>query len=331
MPKVELHVHLEGAIKPSVLWDLAQRNGVELPVTTPEEIQEWFTFKHFAHFVQLYLKVSECIQTPDDIEVVARAFLADQARQHIRYSEVTYTAYTHYHFKGLPFEDQLAALNRARVWAEAELGTTMGIVLDIPRSIGPENGAMVADWAIAAKRNGVVALGLSGFEAEYPSAMFRAIFARAYAAGVPAVPHAGEMGGAESMWGSLRLLHAARIGHGVRCLEDATLVQELYERQIPLEVCPTSNVCLGVVASIAEHPLPHLLDAGLYVTINSDDPALFNTTLTDEYLKIAHAFGLGKGDIKHLAQNAVYASFLPDDAKQKLTQEIARTGMLSQR
>lgn len=322
MPKVELHVHLEGAIKPAVLWELAQRNGVDLPVATVEEIQEWFTFTSFAHFVQVYLNISSCIQTPDDIELVARAFLADQARQHIRYSEVTYTAYTHYHFKGLLFEDQLAALNRARVWAEAELGTTMGIVLDIPRSIGTENGAMVADWAIASKGNGVVALGLSGFEAEYPSEMFRAVFARAYAAGVPSVPHAGEMAGAESIWGSLRMLHAVRIGHGVRCLEDAALVQELRERQVPLEVCPTSNVCLGVATSIAEHPLPRLLDAGLYVTINSDDPALFNTTLTDEYLKVAHAFGLGRSDVAHLAYNAVYASLLPDDAKQKLAQEL---------
>src|SRR5262245_52992048 len=291
MPKVELHVHLEGAIQPETLLTLAQRNGVALPADTVAGLRAWYTFTNFAHFIEIYLAVSACIRSPDDIELIAREFLAGQAAQGIRYSEVTYTAFTHYHFKGLPFREQLAALNRARAWAAAELGVTMGLVIDIPRSISAEDGLLVADWAIGALGDGVIALGLGGPEIGNPPEKFTAPSARARVAGLPSVPHAGETVGPESIWGALRALDAVRIGHGVRCLEDRVLVAELRERQIPLEVCPTSNVCLGVAPSIAEHPLPRLLNEGLYVTINSDDPPMFNTSLTDEYLKIADAFG----------------------------------------
>jgi adenosine deaminase len=322
MPKVELHVHLEGAVRPETLLVLAHRNGVALPASTPEGLRAWFTFSDFAHFVEVYLKISECIRTPDDIELVAREFLADQAGQHIRYSEVTYTAFTHYHFKGLPFREQLAALNRARAWAEAEHHTTMGLIIDIPRMIAPEAGLMVADWAISGMGEGVVALGLAGPEANHPPEPFRESFERAYAAGLPGVPHAGETAGAQSIWGALRTLHPARIGHGVRCLEDAALVAELRSRQIPLEVCPTSNVCLGVVPDLASHPLPRLLDAGLYVTLHSDDPALFGTTLTNEYLAAAQTFALGKEAIRDLVFNAVRASFLPDQRRADLEAEM---------
>ena len=135
MPKVELHVHLEGSIRPQTLLTLAQRHQVELPADTVADLQAWYTFTDFPHFIEVYLAVSSCLRTPDDIELIAREFLAGQAAQNIRYSEVTYTAYTHYYHRGLAFPDQLAALNRARTWAEAEYGTTMGLVLDIPRMI----------------------------------------------------------------------------------------------------------------------------------------------------------------------------------------------------
>lgn len=322
IPKVELHVHLEGAIQPETLLQLAQRNQIDLPATDLDSLRAWYAFKDFPHFAQVYLKLSECIKTPDDIELIAREFLAGQAAQQIRYSEVTYTAFTHYHFKGIPFADQLAALNRARVWAEAELGTTMGIVLDIPRPIPAEFGLTIAEWAISAMGNGVIALGLGGPEQGFPAEKFREAFDRAYAAGLPSVPHAGETAGPESIREALDVLHAQRIGHGVRCLDDPRLVDELRERQIPLEVCPSSNVCLGVAASIAEHPLPRLLDAGLYVTINSDDPPMFATTLTDEYIRVAQAFGLGREEVVQLVVNAIRASLLPDAEKAELEKNV---------
>ena len=311
MPKVELHVHLEGAIRPETLLELARRNDVPLPADTVAGLHKWYSFTDFPHFVEIYVAISACLRTPDDIELIAREFLAGQAAQNIRYSEVTYTAFTHYAHKNIAFRDQLAAINRARAWAAAELGVTMRLIIDISREQPTESGRQVADWAIDAIGDGVVALGLGGPEVGNPPEKFQAAFDRARAAGLPSVPHAGETVGAASIWGALRALGAVRIGHGVRCLEDPALVEELRARQIPLEVCPTSNVCLGVAPSMAEHPLPRLLAAGLYVTLNSDDPSMFNTTLNGEYLAAVSTFQLNVDDLERLALNAVRAALLP--------------------
>ena len=326
MPKVELHVHLEGSIQPETLLKLAERNQVKLPATTVEGLRQWYTFTNFAHFIEIYLTISSCICSAEDIELIAREFLRGQAAQNIVHSEVTFTAYTHFSLnRQISFVDQLAALSRARVWAAEEFGISVGWVLDISRNVRPvEHGLTVADWAISGINDGVVALGLGGPEAGNPPELFQAAFEKALAGGLASIPHAGEVAGAESVWGALKTLKAQRIGHGVRCLEDTTLVAELRERQIPLEVCPTSNVCLGVAAPIAEHPLPRLLDAGLYVTINSDDPPMFNTTLTDEYLKIADAFGFGVESIEQLVLNAVRASLLPEPARIEMEERFRR-------
>ncbi|MEO7909575.1 MAG: adenosine deaminase [Roseiflexaceae bacterium] len=318
IPKVELHVHLEGAIRPATLLKLARRNHVPLPADTVAGLRSWYSFTDFPHFVEIYMAISACLRTPDDIELITREFLAGQAAQNIRYSEVTYTAFTHYARKNIAFRDQLAAINRARAWAAAELGVTMGLIIDISRERPAESGLQVADWAIDAMADGVVALGLGGPEVGNPPEKFRGAFERARAAGLPSVPHAGETVGAASIWGALRALGAVRIGHGVRCLEDPILVDELRARQIPLEVCPTSNVCLGVVPSMAEHPLPHLLAAGLYVTLNSDDPPMFNTSLNGEYLAAARTFQLNADDLERLALNAVRAALLPAAARTAL-------------
>jgi len=315
MPKVELHVHLEGAVRPETLLQLSRRNNIPLPATTLEELQAWYRFTDFANFVDVYLTLSECIRTVEDIELIAREFLKGQAAQNILYSEVTYTAYTHYIQKGLAFEEQLAALNRARAWGEEALGTQMRLILDIPREIPADEGRMTAEWAIGAMGDGVVGLGLGGPEGEHPPEKFAEAFAMAQQAGLPCVPHAGETAGPNSIWGALRTCSAVRIGHGVRCLEDPALVKELRERQIPLDVCPTSNVCLGVVADLESHPLPHLIAEGLCVTINSDDPSLFGTTLTDEYLRIVAAFGFDRPDLEGLVMNAVHSSLLEPGEK----------------
>ncbi|MCK6630223.1 MAG: adenosine deaminase [Anaerolineae bacterium] len=322
MPKVELHVHLEGSIQPETLLKLAQRHGVDLPAKTVEGLRTWYTFTDFPHFIEVYLAVSSCLRTPDDIELIAREFLAGQAAQNIRYSEVTYTPYTHYKHRGLPFSEQLAALNRARAWAEAEDGVGMGLVLDISRDVSPEEGMLTAEWAISAMGEGVVALGLGGPEVGHPPEKFKEAFDRAYTAGLPSVPHAGETVGPASIWGALNELHAVRIGHGVRCLEDPALVDELRIRQIPLEVSPTSNVCLKVFPNLAHHALPLLLREGLYVTLNSDDPPMFNTTLTQEYLAVARTFHFGADTIEQLTLNAVRATLLPASARSKMESEF---------
>lgn len=310
MPKVELHVHLEGSIRPETLLLLAKRNGINLPVNSLEALQKWYQFSDFAHFLEIYFEICNCIRTADDFELIATEFLKYQAAQNITYSEVIFTPYTH--LKHVSFDQQLAAINRARKQAETQLGVSMGLVPDISREMRPvEESLQVAEWAAKNMANGVIALGLGGPEVDNPPELYQAVFERAKMLGVPSLPHAGETEGAQSIWGAINALSAERIGHGVRCLEDPELVNLLREHQIPLDVSPTSNVCLGVVPSLAEHPLPLLLDAGLYVTINSDDPPMFDTTLTDEYLHIVETFNFDKAQIKQFVINGIRASLLP--------------------
>jgi adenosine deaminase len=322
MPKIELHVHLEGSIRPETLLILAQRSNVTLPAQDVEGLRRWYTFRDFAHFIEIYMTFARCLRTPDDIELIAREFFSGQAAQNIRYSEVTYTPYSQYVANKIPFHEQLAALNRARDWAEQELGVSAGWVFDISRNTEPEEGLVVAEWAISAMGDGCVALGLGGPEIGNPPEKFREAFERAHNAGLPAVPHAGETEGPASIWGALEALHAVRIGHGVRCLEDPALVQVLRERQIPLEVCPTSNVCLKVTPEFASHPFRRLVEDGLVVTLNSDDPPMFNTTLTDEYRKTAATFQLSAVDLENLVLTALHVSLLPEGTKQELENEF---------
>lgn len=323
MPKVELHVHLEGSIGPATLLELARRNGVDLPARTVEELREWYRFRDFPHFVEIYLTICRCLRRASDLELITREFLEGQARQNVLHSEVTFTAYTHY-LNGLPFEDQLAAINRAREWGRRELGVSMTLTLDYSRQLDPEGCLLSADWAIAAQGDGVSAFGLGGPEVGHPPEKFERAFDRARAAGLPSAPHAGETEGPASIWGALRALGADRIGHGVRCLEDPELVEELVRRRIPLEVCPSSNVCLGVSPSLEEHPLPRLLDAGLVVTLSSDDPPMFNTTLSDEYLRVADAFGFGPDRLQDFVTTAARCSFLSEEEKRDLEERVAR-------
>ena len=321
MPKVELHVHLTGAIQAETLLKLARKHGVELPANTVEGLLQWYTFTDFAHFVEIYVQIADCIRTPEDIELITREFLSAQAAQNIVHTEMTYTPYFAT-TKGISFDEQLDAINRARAWAEAELNVTVGWVIDIPRDVTPEIGMTIAEWAVSARNNGVVGFGLGGPEIGNPPEKFVDAFAYVREAGMPSVPHAGETVGAESIWGALRSLDAVRIGHGVRCLEDPALVDELRARQIPLEVCPTSNVCLHVATDFESHPLPRLIDEGLYVTLNSDDPAMFNTTLTDEYLQAAKIFGFDSARVEQLVMNAAHAALLPVEQKQNLVQRL---------
>lgn len=319
MPKVELHVHLEGAIRPETLLKLAQRNHVPLPADTLDGLRQWYAFKDFPHFVEIYMTIARCLRTTDDIEWVAREFLQGQAEQNIVHSEVTYTAFTQFLQRGPPMDEQLVALNRAREWAERELGVTMLLIIDIVRERDSAAEALtIADFAIRSHGNGVAALGLGGYEHGHPPQKFAAAFDRAHAAGLPCILHAGETGGAESIWGALRVGRSVRIGHGVRCLEDAALVVHLRESQTPLEVCSSSNVCLGVFPNWAEHPLPKLMAEGLYLTLNSDDPPMFSTTLNAEYVKAAQTFGWGAETFEQLSLNAVRAALLPEHSRRTL-------------
>jgi adenosine deaminase len=321
MPKVELHVHLEGSIRPETLLTLAERNNVKLPAESLEEIREWYQFSDFTHFIEIYFAICNCIRTPDDFELIASEFLKHQAEQNIKYSEVIFTPYTHR--EHVAYEEQLTAINRARKKAEAEYGVQIGLVPDLSRQMRPvDESFQVVDWAIENMGNGIIAFGLGGPEIDNPPEIFIETFERAKSAGLPSLPHAGETEGSQSIWGAINALSAVRIGHGVRCLEDNELVAYLREVQMPLDVSPTSNVCLGIAPTLAEHPLPQLLDEGLFVTINSDDPPMFDTTLTDEYLKIVDAFDFDAERIKQFVVNGIRASLLPLEDKEVLEKNV---------
>lgn len=322
MPKVELHVHLEGAIQPSTLLTLAKRHGIALPANTVAGLRQWYTFRDFAHFVEVYFTISRCIQSPDDIELITQEFLSYQASQNIRYSEVTYSAFTHYVDRGIPIAEQFAAIRRVKQWAETTLGVSLGLVVDIVRDTTAEQGLDLVRQVIPEYGDGLIlAIGLGGSEVGNPPSKHALGLQRARAAGIPLVLHAGETAGPPSIWEALQY-GSLRIGHGVRCLEDPALVAELRQRQIPLEVCPSSNVCLGVVPSFAHHPIQQLIDAGLYVTLNSDDPPMFNTTLTDEYLLAARVFGWDRATVERLGLNAVRASLLPPTQRYSMEQQF---------
>jgi adenosine deaminase len=315
MPKVELHVHLEGSVRPETLLKLASRHHVALPVEDVAGLRKWYTFRDFNHFIEIYMTISSCLRTAEDIELIAREFLIGQAGQNIVYSEVTFTPFNQYMNNQLGFHEQIDAVNRTRVWAEKELGVRMGVIMDIPRIIPPEDGLTIADWAIECYGDGLIALGLGGPEIDNPPEKYQAAFDRVRAAGIPCILHAGETVGPPSVWSAIRVADSRRIGHGVRAIEDPELVAYLRETQLPLEVCPTSNVCLKVYPSLEKHPLPELMSKGLYVTINSDDPPMFNTTLTNEYLAGHRTYGWETDVIQKLVLNGVAATLLPESEK----------------
>lgn len=328
MPKVELHVHLEGAIRPETLLELARRNRVDLPADNLNGLRRWFSFTHFQHFIEVYLTITRCLRTGEDYELIAYEFGAEMARQNIRYAEVTFSPSTHESL-GIPQEVWFPGLSRGRARALQDFGVHFNWIFDIVRI--ERNRDWIADYTLAValdgRRDGVVALGLGGYEAPNPPAPFARWFEAAKAHGLKSTPHAGETAGPESIWSAIRDLHADRIGHGVRSTEDPDLLRYLAEHRIPLEVCPTSNLRLGLYPSMREHPLERLMESGVVISINSDDPPLFGTSLTQELVSADETFGLGRERLEGLILNAARSSFLQDAERavlvRKLTSEFA--------
>jgi aminodeoxyfutalosine deaminase len=326
VPKVELHVHLEGSIRPETLLLLARRHKVDLPADDVEGLRRWFSFTDFEHFIEVYLTITRCLRTSDDYELVAYEFGAEMARQNIRYAEVTFSPCTH-HMMGIPHEVYFPGLTRGRERARRDFGVEFNWVFDIVRIA--RNRHWNADYtlrvALDGRADGVVALGLGGHEAPNPPGPFAPWFDKAVEAGLRSVPHAGETAGPESIWSALRELHAHRIGHGVRAVEDPELVAYLAEHRIPLEVCPTSNLRLGVYPDFSRHPLRLLHESGVPVTVSSDDPPLFGTTLSDELALLGTAFGFTRPDIDGFVIRAIRCSFLDNDRKTALESEARAT------
>ncbi len=315
LPKVELHLHLEGSLRPQTLFALAERNGKDLGIADPAGLEVLYQFRDFGDFARLFRTGLDVLRTSEDFCDATVALAAELSSQRVLYAEVTTTPFQHTS-RGVPLEAYAAGLNEGRRRAQLEYDVAIAWVCDISReSERPESLATV-DFLVGPNApNGAIGLGLGGFEVGFPPDLFKASFDKARAAGLAALPHAGETVGAQSVRLAVDTLGADRIGHGVRCLEDAALVRELVDRQIPLEVCPTSNVKLGVATSAAEHPLRDLIAAGLLVTLNTDDPAYFGTTLTAELQGALDHHQLSLADIAAMQTRALDVSFAPKDVR----------------
>ncbi len=319
MPKVEIHVHLEGAQLPETIWMLAAKNGVALPAATLEEWKQFYEYEDFRHFIQVYLACSRCMVTPQDFADMTEDFHRYQASQNIVYTEAFLSASL---LVDKPRRELLDAFRRGCEIGREKYGVEVRFIPDIARNF-PQSQQAVLDFTIAGFNEGLfLGLGLGGIEQGFPPEMFADTFAAARAAGMHVIAHAGEAAGAASVKGAVESLHAERIGHGIRCLEDPETVALLRDRHIPIEVCPVSNYRTGVVARGARHPIFEMVEQGLFCTVNSDDPPMFGTSLTNEYLFLAGE-GMSWEELWQLNRNGVEATFLGEAEKQALRERWA--------
>jgi len=321
-PKAELHIHLEGSIQPATVIAIARRNKIPLPVDNAEELRQRFTYRDFDHFIESFMLVTRCLKTREDYEQIVYELGATMAQQNIRYAEVTVTPSTH-HLLGVPHEIYFSGMQSGRARARADFNVEINWIFNIVRQwVDTARTWPMADYvtnvAIEGKDDGVVALGLAGAEAIAPPEPFAPWFERALSTGLHSVPHAGETAGAASIWGAISALGAERIAHGVRAVEYPTLVHYLVQHHIPLDITPTSNICLGVYPSYAAHPLPQLHAAGVTITISTDDPPFFNTTLNNEVTLLATQFNLDIPAIDEIILNGIRSSFLPPQRRQQM-------------
>ncbi|NML55000.1 adenosine deaminase [Streptomyces sp. R302] len=323
LPKAELHVHHVGSASPRIVSELAARHPDSKVPTDPEALADYFTFTDFAHFIDVYLSVVDLVRTPEDVRLLTFEVARDMARQNIRYAELTITPYSSTR-RGIDERAFMAAIEDARKAAEAEFGTVLRWCFDIPGEAGLEAAEETARLATTdgIRPEGLVSFGLGGPEIGVPRPQFKPYFDRARAAGLHSVPHAGETTGPQTVWDAIRDLGAERIGHGTSSVRDPELLAYLAEHRIALEVCPTSNIATRAVATLDEHPIRAMVDAGVLVTVNSDDPPMFGTDLNNEYAVAARLLGLDERGLAALAKNAVEASFLDPDGKRRLAAEI---------
>jgi aminodeoxyfutalosine deaminase len=306
--------------------ELAARHPGTVP-SDPDELRRFFEFRDFAHFIEVYLAVVDLVRTPDDIRYLTYEVARELAEaQSVRYVELTCTPYTsvmpHDADRGMPIEAYTEAIEDARVAAERELGIVMRWIYDIPGEFGVPAAEETLRFALDHRPDGLVGFGLGGPEIGVSRPQFKPHFDAARAAGLHSVPHAGETTGPETVWSALRDLGAERIGHGTSSAQDPALLAHLAETGVVLEVCPSSNIATRAVASLDEHPLPAFVEAGVTVTINSDDPPMFGTTLNEEYAVAARLLGLDEAGVAELARVGVRSSFAPEDVKARIQREI---------
>jgi aminodeoxyfutalosine deaminase len=322
LPKVELHVHLVGSASVDTVLALAARHPEAGVPADRAELTAFYEFRDFDHFLKVYWAVQSMLRDRRDIDVLVTGLAAELAAQNVRYAEVTVTPYNHL-LDGLPGDELLAGLESGRANAREQHGVELAWVFDIPGEKGVVAGRETLTFALGERPDGLVAFGLGGPEVGVGRAQFAPFFTAAREAGLHSVPHAGETSGPATVWSALHDLGAERIGHGTSSASDPALLAYLAEHRIPLEVCPTSNVRTRQVPSVDAHPVRRMLDHGVVVTVNTDDPPMFGATLEGEYLAVATSLGLQRAEVAALAANGVRSSFLPESRKDELLAEIA--------
>lgn len=319
LPKAEIHVHHVGSASPRIVAELAERHPGTVP-SDPDALKEFFTFRDFAHFVEVYLAVVALIRDPDDVRMLTYEIAADMASQQIRYAELTCTPYTNV-AAGIGIEAFVEAIEDARVAAERDHGVRLQWIYDVPGEFGVEAAAETVTY-LEKSPPSLVGFGLGGPEIGVPRPQFKPYFDAARAHGLRSVPHAGETTGPQTIWDALEHLGAERIGHGTACTQDPALLQHLVDHAIPLEVCPTSNIATRAVERLEDHPVKEMVAAGAVVTINSDDPPMFGTWLNREYEIAADLLDLDTSGVAELARAGVRASFLDATGQRELLAEI---------
>lgn len=324
LPKVQLHCHLEGTVRPQTFRALAAKHGIDLGARASLDDDRLYDFADFRAFLLLFRDVSETLREPADFARIAREYGIDAAAQRVRYAEIFVSPSVWTFFQpDLDVRATFAAIRDAFDTLERERDDApeVKIVCDVTRNFGSERAFATAKLAASLTEFGVIGIGLGGDEFNFPPALFADVFAYAKSEGLHRVAHAGEAAGAQSVRDAVEILGAERIGHGVRALEDPALVETLARRRIALEVCPTSNFLTGAAVRDAMHPIVALDAAGVRCAIDSDDPALFRTSVSDEYALVAD--WLGDEAVLRLASNAIDACFAPPDRKAGLAAELA--------
>ncbi|ANJ66118.1 adenosine deaminase [Halothiobacillus diazotrophicus] len=316
LPKAELHLHIEGSLEPELMFALAKRNGVELPFATVDEVRAAYDFTDLQSFLDLYYQGMAVLQTPEDFYDLAMDYFRRAVADGVVHVELSFDPQGHL-IRDIPLPVPFQGLTRAMREAEETLGLSTALIMSFLRDRSPEEALSVLT-AAAPYYHLLSAVGLDSAERDHPPSLFQGVFEKAKALGLPRLAHAGEEGPASYVHEALTLLDVCRIDHGVRCLEDPAVVEELRIRRTPLTVCPLSNVRLKVVETMAEHPLPKLVEAGLVVTINSDDPAYFGGGMLANFTACQTAFGWSNDLFKTLARNALEAAFMTEERRAEL-------------
>ncbi len=320
LPKAELHLHLEGSLEPALMMQLANRNGITLPYGDIAAIKAAYEFDNLQDFLDIYYQGANVLQTEQDFFDLTWAYLLRCKAQGVVHTEPFFDPQTHTD-RGIPFKVVINGISAALKQAETELGISSYLILSFLRHLSEEAAFETLEMALP-YRDQFIAVGLDSSELGHPPEKFQRVFAKARAKGFKAVAHAGEEGPAEYVWSALDLLNVDRIDHGVRAYEDAGLMQRLIDEQIPLTVCPLSNTRLKVFADMADHTILKMLGQGVMVTVNSDDPAYFGGYVAENYMALYQSLEMSPAQARQLAINSIKASFLPDERKISIIQQI---------